>query len=262
MMAIILVGIVAFGISMLSLFSGFGLGTVLMPVFALFFPLPVAIAATAVVHLSNNIFKVFLVGRNADWSVIAKFSTPGVFAAIAGAYILTLFGSIPVLFSYSIGSRTCDISVMKLCIGSLILLFSVLELTPMFNRLQFPRKYLPLGGFISGFFGGLSGHQGAFRSAFLIKSGLSKDTFIATGVISAAIVDVARIAVYGISFYISHVKYLNGQTGKLVISAIILAFLGAWTGKNLIKKMTISHIQKLVAVLLIVLGIALGTGLI
>jgi hypothetical protein len=33
----------------LTLFSGFGLGTVLMPAFAVFFPVPTAIAATAVV---------------------------------------------------------------------------------------------------------------------------------------------------------------------------------------------------------------------
>jgi len=45
--------------SMLTLFSGFGLGTLLMPVVALFFPLEVAIALTAVVHLANNVFKAY-----------------------------------------------------------------------------------------------------------------------------------------------------------------------------------------------------------
>lgn len=39
-----------------------------MPAFARFSPLPVAVAATAVVHLANNIFKVFLVGRKAGAS--------------------------------------------------------------------------------------------------------------------------------------------------------------------------------------------------
>ena len=103
MTAILLLGIVAFGVSMLTLFSGFGLGTVLMPFFALFFPLPVAIAATAVVHLSNNVFKVILVGKNADWQTVVRFSLPGAFAAIGGAFLLTYFESIPVLFTYNIG---------------------------------------------------------------------------------------------------------------------------------------------------------------
>jgi len=44
-------------------FLCFGLGTILTPVLAVFFPMPIAVAATAVVHLSNNLFKVFLVGR-------------------------------------------------------------------------------------------------------------------------------------------------------------------------------------------------------
>ena len=41
--------------SALTLFSGFGLGTLLMPVVALFFPLELAIAMTAIVHLANNV---------------------------------------------------------------------------------------------------------------------------------------------------------------------------------------------------------------
>ncbi len=262
MIATLLISIVAFGISMLTLFSGFGLGTVLMPVFALFFPLPVAIASTAVVHLSNNMFKVILVGKNADWRTVLRFSIPAAFAAIGGAFLLTFFESIPVLFTYNIGSKVCDISLVKLSIGSLILIFSTLELTPVFKRLQFSPKYLPLGGIISGFFGGLSGHQGAFRSAFLIKSGLSKEAFVATGVMSAVIVDISRLVVYGASFYASGFKFLNGESGRLIIIATIMAFLGAWLGKNLLKKMTISLLQKIVAVFLVLLGISLSIGLI
>jgi len=37
-------------VSGLTLFSGFGLGTLLMPTFVLFFPIEVAVAATAIVY--------------------------------------------------------------------------------------------------------------------------------------------------------------------------------------------------------------------
>lgn len=47
-MTYLLICLTAFLVSGLTLFSGFGLGTVLMPAFAVFFPLPVAIAATAI----------------------------------------------------------------------------------------------------------------------------------------------------------------------------------------------------------------------
>ena len=86
----IVVCLVALFVSALTLFSGFGLGTVLMPAFALFFPVPVAVAATAVVHLANNLFKVSLVGRKANWSVVVRFALPGALAAIVGAALLGL----------------------------------------------------------------------------------------------------------------------------------------------------------------------------
>jgi uncharacterized protein len=72
-MEFIVICLVALSVSALTLFSGFGLGTVLVPAFALFFPIPVAITATAVVHLSNNIFKVILVGKKADWGLVIRF---------------------------------------------------------------------------------------------------------------------------------------------------------------------------------------------
>jgi len=91
-MGYVVICLVALFVSALTLFSGFGLGTLLMPAFALFFPLPVAIAATAVVHLANNIFKVILVGKKADWGVVLRFALPGAVAAMIGAALLSPFG--------------------------------------------------------------------------------------------------------------------------------------------------------------------------
>ena len=49
-MELVPIGVVALLTSAPTLFSGFGLGTSLMPVFALFFPLPLATAATPSLH--------------------------------------------------------------------------------------------------------------------------------------------------------------------------------------------------------------------
>ena len=51
---------------------------------------------------------------------------------------------------------------------------------------------------MSGFIGGVSGHQGALRSAFLLrfKASITKESFIATNVVIAVFVDVVRLAVY------------------------------------------------------------------
>ena len=73
--------IVAFLGSALTLFSGFGLGTILVPVFAIFFPIEIAIALTAIVHFLTNIFKLTLLGRNANKSVIVRFGIPEMLSA-------------------------------------------------------------------------------------------------------------------------------------------------------------------------------------
>ncbi|NJM35823.1 MAG: hypothetical protein HC850_15265 [Rhodomicrobium sp.] len=56
-MTTIIIALTAFIASLLTLFSGFGLGTLLLPVTAIFFPVAVAVALTAFVHLLNNLFK-------------------------------------------------------------------------------------------------------------------------------------------------------------------------------------------------------------
>ena len=77
------IGLVAFLASGLTLYSGFGLGTVLLPAFALFFPAPVAVAATGVVHLLNGLFKGAMLWRQADWRTVLRFGLPAIPAAIA-----------------------------------------------------------------------------------------------------------------------------------------------------------------------------------
>ncbi len=52
-MDIFIIGIAAFVTAILAFFSGFGLGTILTPVFVIFFPVEVAIALTGVVHFTD-----------------------------------------------------------------------------------------------------------------------------------------------------------------------------------------------------------------
>lgn len=69
-MAFVMITVMAFLGSFLTLFSGFGLGTLLMPVVAIFFPVAVAVALTAFVHLVNNLFKLLTLWREDRKSVV------------------------------------------------------------------------------------------------------------------------------------------------------------------------------------------------
>jgi uncharacterized protein len=253
---IIVVSIAALFASSLTLFSGFGLGTLLMPVVAIFFPVEIAITITAIVHLANNVFKVALLGKKASRSVLFSFGVPAIISSFLGALVLGWLSVIPSLFKYYVLGNQMQVSPLKLVVGILILAFVALELSPKFSSIALDRKYLPYGGVVSGFFGGLSGHQGAFRSMFLLKVGLSKEEFVATGVMLAVMVDISRMLIYGWEMSGQHhtVQWL------LVIAASVSAFIGAYFGSKLLKKITISSIQVVVSLLLIVVSLGLMSG--
>jgi uncharacterized membrane protein YfcA len=255
-MEILVISVAALIASGLTLFSGFGLGTLLMPVVAIFFPVEMAIAITAVVHLANNLFKVALLGKKANRSVLLSFGVPAVAFAFFGALILGWLSGASSIFEYAAFGNLIQVSPLKLVVGILILTFVMLELSRGFSSLALDKKYLPYGGVISGFFGGLSGHQGAFRSMFLLKAGLSKEEFVATGVILAVMVDMSRMLIYGWE--------MSGQNQTiqwpLVIAASVSAFMGAYVGSKLLKKVTIIAIQIVVSVLLVVVSLGLISG--
>lgn len=247
---------VAFLASALTFFSGFGLGTLLLPAFALFFPVEQAVALTAIVHFLNGLFKVGLVGRQADRSVVIRFGLPAILASIAGAGSLVWLAGLDPLLEYFIFGHRLQVMPVKLVVGILLLVFSFVEFMPRFRDLSFSVRYMPLGGVISGFFGGLSGTQGALRSAFLIRAGLTKEAFIGTGVVVSLMVDVSRLGLY-------FPAILSGGPAMqygLLSAAALAAFAGAWLGNRYLKKMTMRRIQLVVAVMLFLVSAGLISG--
>jgi uncharacterized protein len=253
-MKYLLLPLVALLASGLTLFSGFGLGTLLLPAFVIFFHLDAAVAMTAVVHLLNNLFKLTLLGRHADRGVILRFGLPAILAALAGARLLVTLSALPPLATHDLG----EVTWVKLVVGTLMVVFAVVELRSGKGGRGFDRRYLPIGGVVSGFFGGLSGHQGAMRSAFLIRAGLSKEAFIATGVVIACLIDVSRLSVYAAHFRAEGLR----DNATLLVVATLAAFVGAYAGNRLLRKVTLKTVQTVVSVMLVAIGVALAAGLI
>lgn len=242
----------------LTFFSGFGLGTLLLPVFALFFPVEIAIILTAIVHFLTNIFKLTLLGRKANRSVILKFGIPAILFAFGGAYVLSLIAFSDPLYIYSVAGKTFQITPIKLVIGFLLGVFALFDMVPSLTRINLNQKYIPVGGMLSGFFGGLSGHQGALRTAFLIQANLSKEEFIATGIVIAVLIDISRLSVYASEiFNLSHTFNY-----PLLLAAVLSAFLGAYIGNKLLKKITIKTLQFTVGMMLLVFSILMALGII
>lgn len=263
MLPYIIVGIASAATSALTFFSGFGLGTLLMPIFAIFFPVELAVMATAIVHFSNNIFKISLVGKFAERDLVIRFGLPAIVAALFGAFALGFVSKFGSLFRYNIGPHIAVITPVKFVIGSAMILFAMLELLPSFRDLKFDRKYLPIGGALSGFFGGLSGHQGALRSAFLTKVGASTEGFVGTNAVIGFAVDVVRLSVYAFMLITARTaakEYSNEW--PIIITGIIFAFVGVMMGKRYLHKITMRTVQTLTGILLLGIAIALISGVI
>lgn len=251
---------VALGASLLTLVSGFGLGTLLLPAFAIVFPLDVAVAATAVVHLANNVWKGGLLWPDADWATVAKFGIAAAVLAIPGAWLLIQL-EMRALWTYEALGRTREVTPIGLVLGLLILAFALFELVPALRQVQVGPRWLIPGGAASGFFGGLSGHQGALRSVFLTKLDLGAKGFVATASFCAILVDVTRLVVYGAGRWEQWGATIDEVGGwSLIGGAIAMAFLGAVGGKLVAGKITFAQVRLVVGVLLIVAGLVIASG--
>ncbi|MGD9545904.1 MAG: TSUP family transporter [Candidatus Krumholzibacteriia bacterium] len=259
-LAVFIVSLLTAGLTM---YSGFGLGTLLLPVFALFFPVEVAVGATAVVHGANNLFKVTLVGRHADKGLVLAFGVPAILAAFVGAASLGLVAHLEPLAEYQLGSRTAVVTPVKLTVGVLMAFFALFELLPRFRNLKFEKRHLPVGGLLSGFFGGFSGHQGALRSAFLVKTGVATEAFVGTNAVIGFAVDAMRIATYaGMALLAGGSQPIGPEQWPLIGTGIVAAFCGVLIGTRYLHKVTMGTVQTLTGVLLLGIAVVIGAGVI
>lgn len=257
MKELLIIGVVAFLGSGLTLFSGFGLGTLLMPVFAMFFPLEMAITMTAFVHLLNNLFKFNIFKKEVNYGILLRFGLPSLIASFVGASLLQYLSFNKSYIDFNIGAEVFKTTVLNLVMAGLLLFFVFWEWIPGLKKLQFSSAYLIPGGCLSGFFGGLSGHQGALRSAFLSRVLSDKNSFIATGISIACLVDISRIGVY---LQNRNLITESSDNWLLVVSTTLFAFAGAWLGNRFLKKVTYESAQLITAIVLLVFAIFLALG--
>ena len=93
-MSYLIICTVALLASALTFFSGFGLGTLLLPAFVLFFPIEQAVALTAIVHFLNSLFKLALTGRHADRKVVVRFGLPAIAMSVSYTHL-----TLPTIYS-------------------------------------------------------------------------------------------------------------------------------------------------------------------
>ena len=139
-----------------------------------------------------------------------------------------------------------------------MLVFGVFELSKTLNSFSLPPKWMVPGGLLSLCFGRLCGHQGALRSMFLLRAGLGKEAFIATGVAIACLVDFTRLPTYLAGGMLATLR----TEWPLLMASALAAFAGAWWGKKLIPKVTLRGVQRTVGVLMLAIAGMLASGVV
>ncbi|MFM7299949.1 MAG: TSUP family transporter [Crocinitomicaceae bacterium] len=249
-----LIAITAFLASLSTFFSGFGLGTILLPVFSLFFSPEIALATTALVHLINGLFKVALTLKNINWPVFMKFGSFAFFGSMFGAYLIYALGDMGLVYSVKLDQSVHDVNYTEFSLGLVMLIFALLEFTSFLENRKIGKSWIPFGGFVSGFFGGFSGHQGAVRSAFLSNTSLSKFEFVATSALLGVIIDLTRIYSYS--------QQLDSEIPiELVATGAAFAILGSVLGNQLLKKTEMRLIKWVIGCFLFTVGTLMLLGL-
>jgi uncharacterized membrane protein YfcA len=225
---------VCFSVAVLTLITGFGLGTVLTPVFALVFEVKIAIFLVAIVHFLNNLFKFALFRKRTDLTIVKRFGVLSLIGAIIGASLqISLYSD-----------------VVKVIMGVVLVLLGFAEIVPRAEKLRIPQKYDQVGGFLSGLLGGFVGNQGAIRAAYLLNYQISKETFIATSTLISLVIDLTRIPVY----IAAHAQILP-SLGWHFLLVVAVTSCGTLVGKRLLRLVSLMMFRKVIAMFVAAMGV-------
>src|SRR3989344_3753160 len=86
-MELIGIGILVFIAPLVGTVTGFGIGTVMVPVMVAFYSLPQTLLFVGVIHLFGSLWKVLLFREGVNWKIIITFGITAVMASFIGASI-------------------------------------------------------------------------------------------------------------------------------------------------------------------------------
>ena len=163
-MELLVILILVIAASAIGTVTGFGLSTVMIPVLALFYPVPETLLFVGVVHWFNDLWKLVLFREGIRWKLILRFGLPGIVATLIGAHLLL-----------AIPSTALERVLGVFLIGYVVFLFA----RSAFKIRQSTAAAIT-GGALSGFFAGVFGMGGAIRALFLSAFDLPKAVYLAT----------------------------------------------------------------------------------
>jgi uncharacterized membrane protein YfcA len=231
--------LVTLATSVVTLFTGFGVGTVLAPVMALYFDVKVAVFLAAIVHFFNNASRLYLYRDEVHWGVIKRFGIISLLGAFLGSYAQIFI----------------DSAWLKSGFGLFLAIYGLAQFIPGGAGFKIPKRLDPVGGFLSGLLGGLIGNQGAIRSLYLLNYELEKKEFIASAALIAIVIDATRIPVY---IYTMH-QYLFANLG-LMAAIVAASILGTMLASRVLPQVSAELFKRIILAAVILIGTLMLLG--
>jgi uncharacterized membrane protein YfcA len=175
-----------------------------------------------------------------DRKVLRSFGLASAIGGLAGAALHGLLAS----------------PMLSIVLGALLILAGALELTGLNRRFAIEGGAATIAGVASGVFGGLVGNQGGIRSAALLRAGLAPRTLVATATATAMLVDLARLPIY---------LATNGAdiaaNARILVVLTVGGIVGTLLGGPILRRIPEHLFRRILAVVLVVLGVALVLGI-
>jgi uncharacterized membrane protein YfcA len=229
----ILVAVASVAAGALASVVGFGIGSVLTPVFTVELDTKLAVAAVSLPHVVSTAQRFWRLRKHVDLPLLVRFGLPSAAGGLAGALLQ---------------GRLSD-GLLTVVFASLLLFVGVSEWTGLSGRMRFNGPLSYVAGGLSGVLGGLVGNQGGIRSAALLGFDVPKTTFVAVATATALVVDSARLPVY---LYQEHDR-LDDIWPMILVSAVGVVA-GTAVGGDFLRRVPDRLFRRLVAITLLMLG--------
>lgn len=194
--------------------AGFGGGVVVLPVLVWVFGPEVAVPVVALFQLMGTLTRVWLNREFINWKVAAWFAAGSTPFAILGGFLF-------------IAANT-DL-LIRIMGGGMIALVVLTQLPWSRNIRMTLWGFLPLGG-ATGFLAAVIGIPGPFAAVFYIAYGLKPREYMATFSLSMLLIQVPKLAVYGIG------ALLTPLVVSLGLLLGVIAIGGAYFGAGVLRR--------------------------
>ena len=214
--------------------SGFGIGSLLTPLFNLRDEMPLAVAAVSIPHFVATSLRFWILRHHVDRRVLKSFGLMSAAGGLGGALL----------------QRHASGRSLTIVFATLLTFVGIAGITGFSERLRLGGAAGWIAGVVSGALGGLVGNQGGIRSAALLGYDLPPTSFVATATAAGLIVDTARLPVY---LAAEHAKLI--ERWEIIGIATLGVVFGTIAGGPLLKRLPAPAFRRLVAALVLMLGL-------